>query len=147
MQDLHIDDFYKDAGLILMALFLTFPRKSTVYVEDICGPDEVDEFGLHSPRYLSCFGTMLWLGDEGYLRYDDTVRQEAIEQAVLSHKAFMLLSARHEFISETSDEDDTLPPSVLAQRQTNVFRLHRAIRNGSSEQLRQIMHYLLARHS
>lgn len=148
MLDLHIDDFYKDAGLILLALFMTFPRKSTVYVEDICGPDEVDEYGLHSARFLSCFGTMIWMGEEGYLRYEDTIRQEAIDQAVLSHKAFMLLSARHEFISDDNNsEADELPPSVLAQRQTNVFCLNEAIRQGSSEKIRQIMHYLLARHS
>ena len=42
MSDLHIDDFYHDAGLILALLYAVFPRKTTLYVEDISGPDTPD---------------------------------------------------------------------------------------------------------
>lgn len=58
MADLHIDDFYRDAALILLRLYRTFPRKTILYVDDISGPDTPDEFGLHSERFQSCFSTM-----------------------------------------------------------------------------------------
>lgn len=148
MIDLHVDDFYKDVAIILLQLYSTFPRPAPVYVEDVCGPDEVDEYGLHSARHLACLGTMLWLADEGYLRHEDTIRQEAVDMAVLTHKAFVLLSARHEFVSDAEEQEEPdLPPSVLARRQTNVFRLNEAVRSQSSERIRQVVHYLLARNA
>ncbi len=148
MIDLHVDDFYKDVAIIMLQLYSTFPRPAPVYVEDVCGPDEVDEYGLHSARHLACLGTMLWLADEGYLRYEDTIRQEAVDQAVLTHKAFVLLNARHEFVGEAEEDEETeLPPSVIARRRTNVFRLNQAVRSESSERIRQVVHYLLARHA
>ncbi len=39
MDDLHVDDFYRDVALILLHLYSTFPRRSILYVEDVCGPD------------------------------------------------------------------------------------------------------------
>lgn len=93
MADLHIEDFYKDGVCALLQLYFAFPRRISVFVEDICGPDTVDEFGLHSKRHLGCLGAMLWLAEEGFLRYTDTIRQDAIDQAVLTQKAFLLLSA------------------------------------------------------
>ena len=67
MSDIHIDDFFKDAAKVLLQLFNVFPRKSTVYVEDISGADNPDEFGLHDDRFMACFSTMLWLEEEGYI--------------------------------------------------------------------------------
>lgn len=93
MADLHIDDFYRDCAMVLNTLYQAFPRKASVFVEDIIGHDEPDEFGLHSRRHLACFSAMLWLADEGHLRYESVIRQEAIDQAVLTGPMFALLSA------------------------------------------------------
>lgn len=91
MIDVNIDDFYRDMATVLLALYQQFPRKITLYVDDICGPDEVDDFGLHSPRYLSALGAMVWLGDEGYIRYEQIAREEALDFACLSQKGFSKL--------------------------------------------------------
>ena len=91
MIDINIDDFYRDMATVLLALYQQFPRKITLYVDDICGPDEVDDFGLHSPRYLSALGAMIWLGDEGYIRYEQIAREEALDFACLTQKGFSKL--------------------------------------------------------
>lgn len=95
MNELHIDDFYKDAARILLALYLQFPRPVSIYVADISGIDNVDEYGLHSERHDACLHTMLWLAEEQLLRYTDTIYREGIDHAVLTHKAMQWLSARH----------------------------------------------------
>ncbi|HAN52622.1 MAG TPA: hypothetical protein DCQ75_06310, partial [Pseudomonas sp.] len=59
--DLQIDDFYKDAAGGLLALYQAFPRKIALYVEDLIGREEPDEFGLPSKRHQSCLGALLWL--------------------------------------------------------------------------------------
>lgn len=91
MFDVHIDDFFKDCAVILLHGFKYFPAKQTLYVEDICGPDEMDEFGLRSPRHLAAFGTIIWLKEEGYIRFNETDRQESVDEFVLTSKAFTRL--------------------------------------------------------
>jgi hypothetical protein len=145
MTDIHVDDFYKDSAVILSQLYATFPQPSTLYVEDIIGPDEVDEFGLQSKRHQACFATMVWLGDEGYLRYTDTIRQIAIDQAVLTHQAFVLISGQYELRPLPSEEEAALPNSVLEHRSSNINQLRLAIQSGSSTSLKTIVRYLLAR--
>ncbi len=63
--DLQIDDFYKDAAGGLLTLYQAFPRKIALYVEDLIGREEPDEFGLPSTRHQSCLGALLWLAEEG----------------------------------------------------------------------------------
>lgn len=151
MHDLHVDDFYKDSALTLMQLYMNFPRRKAVYVEDVSGPDQVDEYGLHSERHIACLGAMLWLAEEGFLRFEDTIRQEAIDQAVLSHKTFVLLSGQHEFpisIEEEGEQrldEEGMPASILYERRTNIYCLREALRSKSSNRVRNIMQYLLAR--
>lgn len=108
--DLQIDDFYKDVASAMLALYQAFPRKIAVYIDDLIEPEPADEFGLPSKRHQSCLGALLWLADEGYLRYETTVRFEAIEQAVLSEKAFLRLAA------------GTVPPATLADELTPSLR-------------------------
>ena len=97
MLDVHIDDFFKDCAVILLHGFKCFPAKQILYVEDICGPDEADEFGLHSPRHIAAFGAIFWLKEEGYIRFSDVDRQESVDEFVLASKAFTrLLSASPE---------------------------------------------------
>lgn len=142
MSDLHIDDFYHDAGLVLVRLYAAFPRKTTLYVEDISGPDTPDEFGLHSERFASCFSTMLWLADTGYLRYESTIRQEALDQAVLTERGFLLLCAPCPLPSRTQFDENT-PPSVIASAQTNIQQLRTALKSRSSIDIGRVMLFLL----
>ncbi|MCK7597230.1 hypothetical protein M0G74_08100 [Microbulbifer sp. CAU 1566] len=126
LDDLHIHDFYRDAGRILLALFQQFPAPATIYVEDIAGPDTPDEFGLHSPRHLACLGAMTWLKECGYINFSQLVRQEAVEEATLSHRSFMLLVSRG------------------ADGVSNAEKLDRVVRGGSSPQLEELMVHLMA---
>lgn len=139
MADLHIDDFYRDAGLILQQLYQVFPRKSAVYVEDISGPDEPDEYGLHNKRYMACLSAMIWLAEQGYLSYESTIREEAIDQAVLSHKGFTLLSSRCDLAELASPGES---PIDMAGSDTNVEQLRRALQSRSSSAVQAIMQHL-----
>ncbi len=102
MLDVHIDDFFKDCATILLLGFKYFPAKQILYIEDICGPDQVDEFGLHSHRHLAALGAVMWLQEEGYIRFSELNRQESVDNFVLASKAFTrLLSANREDPSTT----------------------------------------------
>ena len=144
MADLHIDDFYRDVAKIFLRLYAVFPRKTVLYVEDISGPDEPDEFGLHHPRFQACFSTMVWLAEHGYLNFDDNIRQEALDQAVLSQKAFLLLSSRSDQALTRVEVDESLPPSVVEESRANIAQLRHAMREGSSITLQKCVRYLLA---
>ena len=143
MSDIHIDDFYKDAGKILVQLYRSFPRKDLLLVEDICGPDTPDEYGLHSERHQSCFGAAIWLSESGYLDYGETIRQEGMDQVILTHKAFTLLSGRATFVSEQEFSGSDLPSSVIENQQSNIHQLREAIKSGSSNRIRQTVQHLL----
>lgn len=142
MTDINIDDFFKDAAKVLVQLYSVFPRRHSVFVEDISGPEETDEFGMHSNRYLACFGTLLWLGEEGYLRYEETIRQDAIDQAVLSARCFTVLTTpapNHEPFDATD-----LPESVRIEQSTTISRLRNALKERSSVRIRAAMVDLMA---
>ncbi len=157
MSDIHIDDFCKDIALILNQLYLTFPRKSSLFVEDISGPDEPDEYGLHSLRHMACLGAMLWLAEEGYIRYEDTIRQEAVDQAVLGGRMFSLLSAVADRVTASETDDfgsgvptrmrqrvregfgNEVPHAVLLEQRTHINRLRLALKSHSSDRIRAVM--------
>jgi hypothetical protein len=141
MGDLNIDDFYKDAAKILLVLYQYFPRPYTLYVMDISGPDEPDEYGLHSDRHLACFSTMVWLADAGLLRYADVINREAIDQAVLTHKGLTLLTTRSEI--RFQPEEEAMPPSVADEHASHAHQLRFAVRSGASFTIRRIMQHLL----
>ena len=144
MADLHIDDFYRDVAKIFLRLYAVFPRKTVLYVEDISGPDEPDEFGLHHPRFQACFSAMVWLAEHGYLTFEDNIRQEALDQVVLSQKAFLLLSSRSDLELSKVKAQEALPPSVVEESQANIAQLRKAMREGSSIMLQRCVRYLLA---
>lgn len=145
MADLHIDDFYRDSAMILLHLYSSFPRKIILYVDDICGPDSPDEFGLHSDRHQSCFSALVWLAESGYINFTETIREEALDQTVLSQKGFLLLSGRSELELGMADDasDAAIPPSVMERSMTNVMYIRQALRSGSSIMIQQVMHHLL----
>ncbi len=139
MGDSHIDNFYRDAGLVLQKLYRAFPRKIAIYVEDISGPDEPDEYGLHSNRYIACLSTMIWLAEQGYLTYESTIRQEAIDQAVLTHKGFTLLSSHYRFDPTAK----TGPPAAAgAAPRATIDVLRRCLRAGPDVELATVMRQL-----
>ncbi len=142
MAGIHIDDFYADAAHALVNLFGVFPRPVTIFAEDICGPDEPDEFGVHSNRYQACFATLLWLGEEGYIRYKDTIRQDAVDQAVLSGRCFAAL-LRPVVAVDAPD----LPPSVQVEHSTVIYQLEAALKSRSSTAVQAAFAPLLERMS
>ncbi len=149
MSDLHIDDFYRDTARILVNLYNHFPRKITLYVEDIAGADKPDEFGLHSPRHLACFHTILWLAQTDYVHYESLIRQEAADQIVLSHRGFLLLTSMHnghERNNEKHDEKTDEPirfsasaPAISVQEHLLINRIRRELKEGSSFSLAALM--------
>lgn len=145
MADLHIEDFFKDAAKILNQLYLNFPKKSSVFVEDISGEDTPDEYGLHAPRHQACFGCMLWLEEEGYLRFESTIRQDAIDQAVLTQKSFSLLSrvCNDPQIIELSERSGSDLNKTASDLQTNINLVRKIQQKGTSTQLAEAMQRLL----
>lgn len=139
MADIHVEEFYKDVAIALIQLYSAFPRRINLFVEDIAGPDEPDEFGLHSKRHMACFGALLWLSEEGLLRYVDTIRQEALDQAVLTRDAFVRLSAPAPLalVRELSEPraETALPASVQKDLSTYVYLLRSALKSGSSSRI------------
>jgi len=143
MTDIHIDDFYKDAAKALLHLYVSFPKPTQIYVEDISGADEPDEFGLHSDRHNACFSTLLWLAQSGYIHYADTIRQEALDQAVLTQKAFLLLTAYSELSDSHPKVKTENPPSVKEEFSSNIHQIRQALKSSSSVQIRKIVQYIL----
>lgn len=138
MADIHVEEFYKDAAIALAQLYSVFPRRVNLFVEDIAGPDQTDEFGLHSKRHMACFGALLWLAEEGFLRYVDTIRQEALDQAVLTQEAFIRLSAPapNDLVQALSGSKDpigaSLPPSVQEDLSSHIHLVRTALKSRDS---------------
>ena len=130
MADLHIEDFHQDVARILVALYNRFPQPACLLVIDLIGEHEPDPFGVPAPRHTACFSAMLWLAQEGFLRYTDTIRQDAIDQACLTERSFTLLSA-----PDPERLQATLPASVARQQATLAQRLRDALRSGASNEI------------
>jgi len=135
MADINIKNFYRYIAKILSILYESFPSKTPVFVDDVAGIDSPDEYGLHRPNYTAGFFALVWLGDEEFLRYTDTIRQDGIDQACLTHKGFLGLSAVADPIYEapTYSADETnvvsiapaenLSPSVVEDRKLVINQL------------------------
>ena len=91
MDDLHIIDFGKDVCRILLMLHRQFPRQQELYIGDLIGFEEPDEYGLYSKRHESCLQTLIWLKTEGWIRFNSIVRREAVDQCVLTQQGFVAL--------------------------------------------------------
>ncbi|PIE37236.1 MAG: hypothetical protein CSA53_06770 [Gammaproteobacteria bacterium] len=140
MGDIHIHDFYHDTARALVLLYSSFPRPITLYVDDVCGPDEPDEFGLPSPRFEAGFGAMLWLANEGFIRFDSTIRQEALDQAVLNERGFVLLASSYELAPK---REPSTPPGLHHEQQTGAAWLRKALKTRDSARLQETMLTLL----
>ena len=137
--DLQIDDFYKDAASGLLMLYQAFPRKVALYVEDLIGREEPDEFGLPSKRHQSCLSALLWLAEEGYLRFDSTIHFQALDQAVLTEKGFVRLTRG---VPGHIAGDHSLPPSVLRIQASLAHQLRDALKNRHGERVAQLARLL-----
>lgn len=141
MADIHIEDFYQDVAKILIHLYNRFPRKGAVFVEDIAGEDTPDEFGLHSKRHMACFGTMLWLSDEGLLRYESLISQDAIDQAVLTGTGFNRLSTIRTDLPVIPEPETS---GILGREPAiAINHIRRTMREGTSTELSETVHRLL----
>ena len=141
--DLHIDDFNKDAARVLVFLYNYFPRKMEVYIEDVSGLDDVDDYGLHTERHLACMSTIIWLAEEGLIRYESLFKQETFNQSVLTKRSYTLLS---NIIQNKLEEDlksqgteNILPLSITRNRNTRIATMKQALKDKSSEQLKNVI--------
>ena len=137
--DLQIDDFYKDAAAGMLTLYQAFPSKAALYVEDLIGREEPDEFGLPTPRHQSCLGALLWLAEEGYIRFDSTIGYDALDQAVLSEKGFLRLTRG---VPHALPAGDALPPSVRRVHATLAFQLREALEQRHGERVARLTRLL-----
>lgn len=136
MLDIHIDDFCKDSALVLKTLYYAFPRRCDVFVEDIMGPDELDEFGMHSRRHQSCLACMLWLAEEGLVKYNGLIQLEGIDQAVLTNRALSLLCSVIPQSGQTPAEQP-LPSNIT--HMNFIEYMQNALASHSSPRLREVM--------
>jgi len=134
MNDVNIDDFYHDIGIILLSLYQQFPRKVSLFIDDICGPDEMDEFGLHSPRYLCAIGALMWLHDEGYIRYSDIIKQESAEECTLTQKAFVKL-IKPNLVRDKINQAN----SIEKRESTLAFQIQKALQDQSSIDMQRVI--------
>lgn len=135
MADLHINDFCRDAAIALVRLYQHFPRPQALYVSDIAGHEERDEVGLYSKRHMACLHTLLWLADEQFFRFTSLIYEEGVEQAVLTHSAFVLLS--HMEVPEA------LRQVQLADNQW-IRHIRHALKAQDSLYCETLIHHLLA---
>ncbi|WP_020581418.1 hypothetical protein [Endozoicomonas elysicola] len=133
MADIHIDEFYQDCLKILVQLYNTFPRLTTLYVDDLISNAGTDEFGIPNRRHKACFDAMLWLASEGYIRYQDNIRHDALDQVVLTEKSFLRLSLPVVIINDSQD----LPPSVARKQATIAWHCRQALKDKGSEAIVQ----------
>ena len=157
MADINIENFYKHIARILSILYEAFPSKSPLYVDDVAGVDDPDEYGLHSPDYTAGFFAMLWLADEQYIRYMDTIRQDGVDQAVLTHKAFLKLTQVSDpiyqatvyqtddshVVGTTQTEEAGSPPSVIEDHMLVINQLRHALRSGDSIAIDKVVRHSL----
>ncbi|MFP6804532.1 MAG: hypothetical protein VCA12_15530 [Pseudomonadales bacterium] len=157
MADINIENFYKHIARILSILYEAFPSKSPLYVDDVAGVDDPDEYGLHSPDYTAGFFAMLWLADEQYIRYMDTIRQDGVDQAVLTHKAFLKLTQVSDpiyqatvyqtddshVVGTTQTEQAGSPPSVVEDHMLVINQLRHALKSGDSIAIAKVVRHIL----
>lgn len=159
MADINIDNFYRHIAKILSILYAAFPTRSPIYVDDVAGIDDPDEYGLHSPHYTAGFFALIWLADEGFLRYSDTIRQDGIDQAALTNKAFMRLTQPVERIyvepvflpDESPDESnvvniapvENLSPSIIEDQKLVINQLRFALKSEDSIAVAKVVQHIL----
>ncbi|GAA4648973.1 hypothetical protein GCM10023116_12470 [Kistimonas scapharcae] len=139
MADIHIDDFFQDCAHILLKLYGHFPRKDALYVDDIADCDPADEYGIPSERHMACYQAMLWLAEEGYLRYEDRIGFSGLDQVTLTEKAFLKLVTP---LNAALTEESTSPLIISLQQATFAEQLRQAISAGTPYRMREALSHL-----
>jgi hypothetical protein len=147
MLDIHIDDFCKDSALTLKLLYDAFPCNSDLLVEQIIGPDDLDDFGLHSRRHQACLAAMLWLADEGLIRYGGLIQQEGIDQATLTNAGFSLLSSASRLDLRDTETSAIVPPASQDHGIHFISQIDHLITTRSSHKLRTLMLHFFSKHA
>jgi len=155
MADINIENFYKHIARILSILYVNFPTKRAIYVDEVAGIDQPDDYGLHSPEYTAGFYALLWLAEEGYLRYSDTIRQDGIDQAIMTHKAFLKLTEISDpvYVDPNPQPEgnkvvqlqpiEDYSPSVQEDRKLIINQLRSALRSKSSIAITKAVTHIL----
>jgi len=128
--DIHIEDFIKDVAVILVTLYNSFPIKRAIYIDDICGERIYDEYGLLSNRHNQCLSSMVWLQEEGFIRFEHVIHFEGVEQAVLTQKSYALLHNYH-----------------IDSHALNIDLIRDALADKDSESLKAIVHQIILQHA
>ncbi|MFT5098136.1 MAG: hypothetical protein ACJAX5_002810 [Patiriisocius sp.] len=55
MVDINIENFYRHIANILHILYTHLPTRAALYVDEVAGVNDPDEYGLHSPTYTADF--------------------------------------------------------------------------------------------
>ncbi len=87
---------------------------------------------------------MVWLAEHGYLTFGATMRQDGLDQTVLTRKSFLVLSGRSGADFATPPAAPDLPESVVEYSLTNISQLRAALKSGSSIRVEQCVRYLLS---
>ena len=158
MADINVENFYRHIAKIFNILYTHFPTRAALYVDEVAGIDEPDEYGLHSPTYTAGFFAMLWLADEGFIKYADTIRQDGIDQAFLTHRAFLILTQPtdtmiNEFLHSSEGEPggnvvsiqpvEDISPSLQEEKKLVISQLRDALRSGSSIAINKVVDHIL----
>lgn len=143
INDIHIEEFYRDIGLALSKLYASFPRRVVFYVEDVCGEDVPDEYGIHSERYLNCLSALIWLKDQGYIHFDALIKQEAIDQAVLTEKSFLILTSQASIDMDEDKQVAELPPYMAQKAISNISLLRKALKSQSAINISKIVFHIM----
>ncbi|WP_257264387.1 hypothetical protein [Endozoicomonas sp. ONNA2] len=135
MDDIHIDEFYQDCLKTLVKLYTSFPRLTTLYVDDLIANAGTDEYGIPNRRHKACFDALLWLATEGYIRYQDTIRHDALDQVVLTEKSFLRLSLPVSPVDNPDgpDKKQDLPSSIVRKQATMAWYCRQALDDKGSE--------------
>ncbi len=138
--DLHIDDFYRDTAIALALIYQAFPRKTSLYLDDIVGVLPKDEVGLPHQRQQQCLGALIWLANEGYLHYESTIGYDALDQVVLTEKSFLrLTSTTHPFANDIPN----LPASVRRTQGSLIEQIRQSIQNQDTESMIMLVRFFL----
>lgn len=126
MSDIYIEDFNRDVAMILHRLYNFFPKPSAIYIDEIAGIDDPDEFGVASERHQRCMGAMMWLAEEGLIRFRDTIGIEGLDAAVLTLRGYRVLHA----------------PDIHSQQPMMIYALREALRERDSEAVKRCINRL-----
>lgn len=151
--DIHIDEFNRDVAIALLKLYNSFPRSMALYIDEIARVDEPDEYGVLSDRHQRCLGALLWLQDEGVIRFRETIGSDGIELAVLTLYSLHALNSRYSVDVFTSDHlsipvskavpdttEMTISLSTNSNSTTLIAQLRAALKEKSSEATRRVLH-------